>query len=466
MFAEDHRGGGRDTVLSDGTRLDDLVDVERRQVSMRVLWDPEVYQLELHRIFAKVWVALAHESEIPNPGDFVTRHLGEDQVIVVRDQSGEIHILLNVCQHRGMEVCRAEVGNATNFRCPYHYWVYDLTGRFLGSPVAREQMHGDILPKSKLGLRRARVARYAGMIFGTFDGSAPPLDDYLGDIKWYLDLMFDRTDEGFVSVGPPQRFTIPANWKCAGEQFAGDGYHTLGLHRSMLELGALGGGSAAIDDAPAMYGIDVSAHGHGLRCIPARDAWASLYGQSTEGLTPMEMLRRIPPPGMTRAQVETLEKRFDPDQLRVLAESPPQVGGLFPNNGVLNFYSPMPGGKVAVSMGWHTFVPKGPQCLEFLCWVFVERGALANEELNRRATIFGTGSSGLIEQDDAEAWPSMQRASRGVVGRTQTLKYQALLGEKRPEGWPGPGKVYAGFTKDDNQWNWWLRWRELMTGSR
>lgn len=131
-------------VLSDGTALCDLVDVDRREVAMRVLTDPDVYRLELDRLFARSWIVVAHESEIPNPGDFVSRYIGEDPVIVTRTRTGEIKILLNVCSHQGMGVCRAEMGNATQFRCPYHGWVYDQTGRFLGSPVAKEQMHGDI----------------------------------------------------------------------------------------------------------------------------------------------------------------------------------------------------------------------------------------------------------------------------------------------------------------------------------
>jgi nitrite reductase/ring-hydroxylating ferredoxin subunit len=458
--------GGRsvlNTVLSDGTSLENLFDVERREAAMRLLSDADVYELELERVFARSWCAIAHESEVPNPGDFVARYIGEDPVIVVRDKAGTINVLLNVCQHRGMQVCRSEAGNATGFRCPYHYWAYDEAGRFLGAPIAKEEMHGDVLSKSELGLRKARVAIYAGMVFGTWDESAPSLDDFLGDIKWYLDLMLDRTTDGFEVVGPPQRFTIHSNWKCASEQAAGDGYHTLGLHRSLLELGVLAGG-ASIESAPGLYGINVSANGHGSRCIPSRETYLAFAGTDVDGLSPAEKLRLIPPPGLSADRVDELVARFTPEQLQVLADSPPVVCGVFPNSLVTNFYSPMPGGELAVSMSWHAYVPKGPGTFESWNWIFVERGDKSREEINRRSTIFGTGTSGLVEQDDAEAWPSMQRSARGVIGRTQTLKYQALLGEIRPDDWPGPGKVYAGMSKDDNQWNWWLRWYDFMTG--
>ena len=57
----------------------------------------------------------------------------------------------------------------------------------------------------------------------------------------------------------------------------------------------------------------------------------------------------------------------------------------------------------------------------------------------------------------------MSEAARGVIGRTETLKYQAILGEHRPADWPDKAQVYEGFSKDDCQWNWWLAYHELMT---
>ena len=74
-----------------------------------------------------------------------------------------------------------------------------------------------------------------------------------------------------------------------------------------------------------------------------------------------------------------------------------------------------------------------------------------------------TGLPDLASVDDVEAWPSMQRTARGVVGAEQPLRYDARSGPTPPPGWNGPGLVYTGVSKDDNQWNWWRRWFELMT---
>src|SRR5690606_40431281 len=96
------------SVLSDGTRVEDLINKETREVSMRVLHDRELYELELEQIFGKTWLLLAHESEIPKSGDYVVRSMGEDQVIVSRDREDQVHVMLNVCPHRGMRICMGD----------------------------------------------------------------------------------------------------------------------------------------------------------------------------------------------------------------------------------------------------------------------------------------------------------------------------------------------------------------------
>jgi hypothetical protein len=95
-----HHNAG--TTLRDGTTVSDLINLETREVKVRALSDPELYELEMERIFAKTWIFLGHETEIPNKGDFVTRDMGSDAVIVARDRDNEIHVSLNVCPHRAM----------------------------------------------------------------------------------------------------------------------------------------------------------------------------------------------------------------------------------------------------------------------------------------------------------------------------------------------------------------------------
>ncbi len=455
-------------VLRDGTTLDDLIDIDMNEVSMRVMDDEELYRYEMERIFAKTWLLLAHDTEIPNPGDFVMRDMGEDSVIVTRDRSGEIHVMLNVCPHRGMRVCLAEAGNAHSHRCIYHGWAFKSDGSFLGAPVERERMHGDKLSKEQLGLKKARVHVYGGLIFATWDHDGPSFEEFLGDTKFYFDQLFCRTDSGLEMLGPPQRFVLPCNWKIPGEQSGSDGFHTLTLHRSLMEGGIMGGTAESIyDNAPGMYGVDISCkQGHSLRCLEAALTFKMFSEMSFEGKSVEERLHMLPPPGITKELIPELFKNLSPRQVEQLATVPPQVGGMFPNILFAFIFAPRTDGGASGALALHTYVPKGPNHVEFVNYIFAEKDA--PEQVKRdmlQNAIQQTGTSGTIEQDDADTWPQIMRNARGVMGKTMTLKYQALTGHQKPEGWYGDGLIYPGFTKDDTQWNWWLAYRDMMSDS-
>ncbi|MCU1454121.1 MAG: aromatic ring-hydroxylating dioxygenase subunit alpha [Acidimicrobiales bacterium] len=440
-------------TLRDGTTLGDLINEDQREVSLRVLADPELYRLELERIFGRCWIAVAHESELPEPGSFVVRSIGEDSVVVTRSEDGDINVLLNVCTHRGMPLCRVGRGNAKRLRCPYHGWAFNTDGRFLAAPFEK-QMYGPDMDKVALSLKTARAEVYAGIVFACWDQSAPPLVDYLGDIAWYLDIMFSRTDAGLEVVGEPQRFIIGANWKAASEQWAGDGYHAMTLHHSLTDLGLA-------DYSKGSWAINVSTMGHNLRCT---DNPKKFWGANTDGLSLEEKLRTLPPPGTTPEMLDEVMRHLSEPQLQILTDTPPSVGQIFPNLFVWNSPGLSADGTISAITRIHTMFPRGHDKMELVSWALVERDA--PEDVKRKArqtSVLMTGISGFIEQDDAETWPAIQRSANGTQGQKLTMKYIAVLGEQRPEGWPDGATVYDGFSRDDPQWNWWLRYRELMT---
>ncbi len=455
-------------VLSDGTKVIDLVLPATREVQMRALSDPEVYELEMQKIFGKTWLFLGHESEIPNSGDFVVRDMGSDSVILSRDKTGTVNVMLNVCPHRGMRISTLDGGNTQIHKCIYHGWAFRTNGEFIGAPVERECMHGKMTGKEDLGLKHARVTLYGGLVFATWNIDGPSFDEFLGDAKWYYDMLFKRSDRGLEALGPPQRFTVRANWKTAGEQSAADGFHTLTLHRWLGEVGNYAkkdeNGEVTGDLSPEMYGVEISSpHGHALRCIDLGRKIRRLTGLDPDQLTVQQKLEALPPAGMTLDMVEQLNRNMSPEQLQVMTTMPPQVGGMFPNVLFGFVYIPQPDGTVVGSLTMHAYVPRGPDKLEFVNWIFAEKDApqeLRERILKQTIQLFGT--SGMVEQDDSDTWPHMTISAKGAMGRKMTLKYQACFEKGAPAGWPGPGMVNEGFTKDDTQWHWWMYWRELM----
>lgn len=365
-------------VLADGTKISDLINLDTREVKMRVLSDVELYQLEMEKIFAKTWVFLAHETEIPHSGDFVQRDMGSDSVLVTRDREGSVHVVLNACTHRGMKVSTLDMGNTQAHMCIYHGWAFKPNGDFIGAPVDKECMHGKMMSKAELSLTKARVAIYGGMIFATWNIEGPSFDEFLGDAKFYYDTMWCRTTGGMEVLGPPQRFIIKANWKTAAEQGACDGYHTLTLHRWLGEIGpyakkpGVEGGGA--DLTPEMYGVEVwTDHGHTMRCIDLDRKVRRITGQDPSELTPEQKLAVLPPPGLTPEMIPDVVSRLSPEQIRVISTNPPQVGNFF-TNGLFEFlYLPTADGKVVSAMALHTYVPMGPDKFMFMNWILAEK---------------------------------------------------------------------------------------------
>src|SRR6185437_1333540 len=113
---------GTRTLLSNGEALEEIVRPAEGLISRRIFSDTEVYGLEVEKIFGRGWFFVGHESEIPEPGDLVTRSVGMDPAILLRDDDGEIRVFLNSCRHRGMRVCRTDRENTSFLRCPYHGW--------------------------------------------------------------------------------------------------------------------------------------------------------------------------------------------------------------------------------------------------------------------------------------------------------------------------------------------------------
>ncbi|CAN7636347.1 MULTISPECIES: aromatic ring-hydroxylating oxygenase subunit alpha [unclassified Caballeronia] len=202
-------------------------------VHRSVYTDPDVYELEMSRIFDTTWVYLAHEAELPQSGDYVTTYLGKHPVVVSRLEDGTVTALINRCRHRGPVVCQHESGNSKFFRCPYHSWTYDNSGALIGVPMP--QGYGKSFDKSSLGLVKvARVAVYQGFIFGCMKEEGVSLLEHLGGVAKFLDAYAAVSPTGKIDLFKgTQKCAYNGNWKYQLENGV-DPYHVGALHASAV----------------------------------------------------------------------------------------------------------------------------------------------------------------------------------------------------------------------------------------
>ncbi|WP_433913774.1 Rieske 2Fe-2S domain-containing protein [Brevibacterium litoralis] len=124
----------------------------------------------MKHIFEGNWLYLAHESQIPNPGDYLTTYIGRQPVVITRDKNGELHCLINACAHRGAMLCRRKTDNRMTLTCPFHGWTFRNDGKLLkvkgpddaGYPEQSFNKEG-----SHDLTKVARFDSYRGFLFGT-----------------------------------------------------------------------------------------------------------------------------------------------------------------------------------------------------------------------------------------------------------------------------------------------------------
>lgn len=410
-----------------------LVDPANHTVSPKVFVDPDIYHAEQERIFAKSWLYVGHESQIPNPGDFMTGSMGEEPIILCRDSDGQARVFLNSCRHRGMPVCQEESGNARGFQCPYHGWAYTLGGKLAGVPDHATAYHGE-LDRSQWGLiEAAQVASYHGLIFATFDAYAPSLEEYLGEIRWYLDMLFDRTRSGMRALPGTHRWRLNANWKFGAEQFLGDNYHTAWAHKSQWPK-----------DIRMEYPQERTDYetrteeGHG---------WINFVFPNPPELE--GMLR----PYWDWVRAEAAE-RLTPLQTEQIGCV--HVGTIFPNVSVIGFL-----GFLSVRL-WQ---PRGPNHVDVLSWQLIERDAPEEIVAFARDVLVRTFSpTGIFEQDDGEMWSMCTETLKGAYRRRFPLNYQMGAGHGRRDN-ERPGLLHKPPT-EIGVFGFYEKWQELMGDGR
>jgi len=216
--------------------MEDIRNLVRpNQVHRRAYADPEVFELEQERIFGRVWVYLAHESQLKKPGSFFRTRLAQYEVIVTRNADGKVFVLHNRCPHRGARLCMVEQGTARLFSCPYHSWVFRPDGTLSTVPHRQSYPQNFDVNDPQYHMRRVKhVESYRGFIFATLNQNPEPLADHLGQMTEVIDNLVDRAPDGEVEIADSS-FTLDyrGNWKLHLEN-AADIFHPSFVHSSSV----------------------------------------------------------------------------------------------------------------------------------------------------------------------------------------------------------------------------------------
>ena len=414
------------------TAQEPLVSLDGSVVQQRIFSDAEIFAVEQERVFGRCWLLVAHESQLPEPGSFVRTSMGTESVLVTRSREGALHAHLNVCRHRGTELCRVDSGVASSFQCSYHGWTYRNDGRLVGVP-GRKTLYYDEIATDEWGLKPvAKLETYRGLVFATFDPAAPPLADYLGAMAWYLDILLDRRAGGTELIGV-QRWTIPTNWKIVCENHGGDEYHVGFAHRSNFPPDVAD--PARIVPMAREIRPEIG-HGLGAYLFPPETRFRDQGGPIT-------------PPPLQRYLAEIEDEVVDR-----LGETRSRLGWVhgcvFPNLAMVPVFN-------SVRM----VHPRGPEHVEMTSYVLVDRDAPPEVKAILRTTALRTfGPAGSFEQDDGGNWSDVTRMSKGPQARAQRYHLGMGLGhEERVDGLPGE----VGLTASElNQRGFYRRWAEMM----
>jgi phenylpropionate dioxygenase-like ring-hydroxylating dioxygenase large terminal subunit len=399
--------------------LNSLVDIPNGIVSREIFVNEDIFRQELERIFSRSWLFVGHEDMIPNPDDYFVSRMGMDSVILTRDRQNKINVLLNSCMHRGMKLCRYDKGNSRVFTCPYHGWSYSTDGRLVevpgelvGVPGFKNYYH-EKLEKKKWGLVHCpRVVNYKGTIWACWDESAPSFEDYLGDMRLYLDAALDHRDGspgGSEMIGGVQRWRVKCNWKFAPENFIGDMYHDIS-HRS-VDLVGIGpsGGRGRRDQTVKRNTISFNKHGHGIiGTVPHYEE--PPYVETFKNTPEIAAYLR----DVHERRVQNLGER-----MRVVTS----VGTIFPN---MSFH-----GRQPRTIG--VFHPISPTEMEMWRIFLVDRDAPQElKDASRHYYMRYSGPGGMTESDDLENWQAATEASSGTIARHHFYNYQMGLGFEEP----------------------------------
>ena len=203
--------------------------LDRLQPGLPAAWyrDPAHYQRELEAFWYSRWIAVLREEELAQPGDWRVVRIGTQQVLITKDENGELRAFHNTCRHRGSVLCTEESGTFARKRivCPYHSWTYDLAGHLVATP---RRMESPDFRMEDFPLYGVGTARWGGFVFINLSATgAPAVDEIDRQLKPY----------GLENLRIGKRIVadVQANWKLVAENFS-ECFHCPPVHPELCRV--------------------------------------------------------------------------------------------------------------------------------------------------------------------------------------------------------------------------------------
>jgi len=415
-------------VVNQAPRVDYSRLIQPERVHGTLYTDPAVFADELERIWYGGWVFVGHETEVPEPNDYVRKNIGPQDIIMTRDRAGEVHLVTNRCAHRGNLVCDEPRGNSSSFRCPYHGWTYSNTGDMLGYPYNKG--YGG---KNKLNLGLGvvpRVESYHGFVFGSFNPDVPPLLEHLGAAVGEIDRLARLSPTGKVRLDNGWlRHRTHANWKLLAENET-DGYHPQFVHGSIFSVTGSTIGPLYSDSSTAVTRALGNGHSENdLRPEFRKFAEPMRWFGTTADRVPEYVAK------MREAHGEAAEE--------IMIEGAPHVM-IFPNL------------FIAEIQVFNIQPISANECIQFSTSVQLE-GA---DELNKRMlsqSIGSVGPAGMLLADDTEMYERNQRGVEQLLPEWLDLR-RGLARESVDDN----GFRIGGATDETAMRAFWQHYKSLM----
>ncbi|MEL7204185.1 MAG: ring-hydroxylating oxygenase subunit alpha [Pseudomonadota bacterium] len=187
------------------------------------------YKADLQAIIARTWQWVCHVEKLRKPGSYVTVNIAGMPVAVVRDRDTTLRAFYNVCKHRAHELLQGE-GRTTRIMCPYHAWVYKLSGELMMAP---ETEHLDDFVPSDICLDQVHVEEFCGFIYVNLDPEARPLREVSGNLETEIKHWAPDIDQ--LTFGHRLTYDIKSNWKNVVDNFL-ECYHCPTAHKDFCDL--------------------------------------------------------------------------------------------------------------------------------------------------------------------------------------------------------------------------------------